>query len=59
MVQAISSALFDKGAQRLSALIEHEHEWAMDFWTSLHDLGYRYDPQFVRYIADRRNPKSQ
>ena len=31
----------------------HEHRWAMDFWESLRDLGYEYDPRFARYISDR------
>jgi len=50
-----SKALFAKGATRISALVEHEHQWAMDFWDSLHDLGYELDPRFARYTADRKN----
>jgi len=53
LVAEISEALFAEGAERLSALVEHEHRWAMDFWESLHDLGYEYDPRFARYISDR------
>ena len=53
LVEEISSALFDKGADRLSALVEHEHPWAIGFWESLRDLGYENDPRFARYIADR------
>ena len=53
LVEEISGALFDKGAQRLSALVEHEHPWAIGFWESLRDLGYEQDPKFTRYIADR------
>jgi len=53
LVAEISKALFAKGAERLSALVEHEHRWAMDFWESLRDLGYQYDPRFARYISDR------
>ena len=55
LVQEISRALFAKGAQRLSALVEHEHPWAIEFWNSVSDLGYQRDPQFVRYIADRKD----
>jgi ribosomal protein S18 acetylase RimI-like enzyme len=33
LVAEISRELFAKGATRLSALTEHEHQWAMDFWT--------------------------
>ena len=50
----ISRELFAKGATRLSALVEHEHRWAIDFWDSVSDLGFERDPQFVRYIADRK-----
>jgi len=53
LTQEISNALFHKGAQRLSALVEHEHEWAMEFWDSLRDLGYSRDVRFTRFIADR------
>jgi hypothetical protein len=52
-VEEINRALFDKGAKRLSALVEHAHLWAIAFWESLHHLGYERDPQFVRYIVDR------
>ncbi len=59
LVEAVSDALFAKGAERLSALVEHEHQWATRFWDSLRDLGYEHDPQFVRYIADRPDRKAQ
>jgi len=54
LVAAVSRALFAKGAERISALVEHEHAWATGFWDSLDSLGYHSDPKFVRYIADRR-----
>jgi ribosomal protein S18 acetylase RimI-like enzyme len=53
LVREISTALFERGAQRLSALVEHEHPWAMEFWSSMDDLGYVPDPKFTRFIADR------
>jgi ribosomal protein S18 acetylase RimI-like enzyme len=53
LVAEISCELFARGATRLSALVEHEHQWAMDFWDSLSDLGYAQDSKFARYIADR------
>ncbi|MBV8452270.1 MAG: GNAT family N-acetyltransferase [Deltaproteobacteria bacterium] len=53
LVAEISSELFAKGATRLSALVEHEHQWVVEFWDSLSDLGYERDPKFARYIADR------
>lgn len=52
LVAEISNELFARGATRLSALVEQEHQWAMDFWDSLSDLGYARDPKFARYIAD-------
>src|SRR5712692_4471587 len=53
LIVEISAALLDKGAEILSALVEHEHRWAIDFWESLRDLGYNHDPRFARYIARR------
>ena len=32
------------GAERVSALVEHDHRWAIDFWESLNNLGYEQDP---------------
>jgi len=55
LVAEIMSALFAKGATRVSALVEHEHQWAIDFWDSMSDLGYHRDPKFARYIADRKD----
>ena len=55
LVVEVTKELFAKGAMRLSAVVEHEHQWAMDFWDSLSDLGYQRDPQFARFIVDRRN----
>src|SRR5580704_4581641 len=40
LVAEISRELFAKGATRLSALVEHDHQWAIDFWDSVSDLGY-------------------
>jgi ribosomal protein S18 acetylase RimI-like enzyme len=59
LVEEISNTLFAKGAHRLSALVEHEHQWAIGFWESMRDLGYEHDPRFVRYIADRGVAKTQ
>jgi ribosomal protein S18 acetylase RimI-like enzyme len=55
LVKEIGRVLFHKGAARLSAMVEHEHSWAMAFWDSLRDLGYERDPKFARYIVDRKN----
>jgi ribosomal protein S18 acetylase RimI-like enzyme len=45
LVEAISRELFAEGATRLSALVEYEHQWPVDFWNSVSALGYRRDPQ--------------
>jgi ribosomal protein S18 acetylase RimI-like enzyme len=58
LVAEVSRELFAKGATSLSALVEHEHQWAMEFWDSMSDLAYERDPKFARYIADRTgNPE--
>jgi ribosomal protein S18 acetylase RimI-like enzyme len=59
LVAEVSKQLFAKGATRLSALVEDEHQWAMDFWDSVSDLGYVRDPQFARYVADRKDHEAQ
>jgi len=48
LVADMSAELFAKDATRLSALVAHEHQWAMDLWDSLSDLGYEPDPKFAR-----------
>jgi ribosomal protein S18 acetylase RimI-like enzyme len=53
LVERVTRALFDKGAEIVSALVEHDHPWAMRFWESLGGLGYEPDPRFVRYIMRR------
>jgi ribosomal protein S18 acetylase RimI-like enzyme len=58
LLQEISHALFGKGAHRLSALVDNEHQWAIDFWNSIRDLGYELDPKFARYIADCDDSKT-
>jgi ribosomal protein S18 acetylase RimI-like enzyme len=58
LVQEISHALFGKGAHWLSAVVEPEHQWAIDFWNSMRDLGYELDPKFARFIADRDDLKT-
>jgi ribosomal protein S18 acetylase RimI-like enzyme len=59
LIEEITTALFAKGALRLSALVEHEHSWAISFWESVRELGYEPDPKFVRYIADRQDQKDR
>ena len=56
LVQEVNRALFAKGARRISALVEHEHAGAVNFWDSARDLGYERDPRLIRYIATRAEP---
>jgi ribosomal protein S18 acetylase RimI-like enzyme len=53
LAQEISRLLFDKGVQRLSALVEHAHPRAMGFWDSMCWIGYARDPRYARCIVDR------
>lgn len=55
LVQEVSRFLFDNGAQRLSAMVEHEHPWAMNFWNSMQELGFEHDPRFAKFIKDHNN----
>ena len=45
----------ESGPEGLSVLVEHEHQWAIDFWNSVIDLGYHRDPKFASYITDRND----
>ena len=56
LVRAANQVLFEKGARRISALVEHEHPWAVNFWDSARDLGYERDPRLIRYTATRAEP---
>jgi hypothetical protein len=40
---AISRILSEKGASILSALLEHEHPWALGFWDSMREEGFQLD----------------
>ena len=53
LVQDASRALFDKGARRISALVEHDHPMAVGFWNSMRDVGYALDPRMIRFVGDR------
>ena len=53
LVGQVSCILFAQGAEKISALVERNHSWAINFWDSLNDLGYERDPRFARYLADR------
>ena len=46
LVAAAEERLAARGARRVSALVEHDHPWAVGFWDSL----YERDPRMIRYV---------
>ena len=42
--------LADRGARRFTALVEHDHPWAIGFWDSPAADGYARDPRMLRYV---------
>lgn len=46
LVAAAEERLAERGARRVSALVEHDHPWAVGFWDSL----YEPDPRMIRYV---------
>jgi ribosomal protein S18 acetylase RimI-like enzyme len=50
LVAEVERRLTEGGAKRITALVEKDHPWAMNFWEA---VGYRVDERIVRRI---RNP---
>ena len=48
LVAAAEDRLAERGAGRVSALVEHDHPWAVGFWDSL----YEPDPRMIRYVKE-------
>jgi ribosomal protein S18 acetylase RimI-like enzyme len=46
LAAAAEERLAARGARRVSALVEHDHPWAVGFWDSL----YEPDPRMIRYV---------
>ena len=46
LVGAAEQSLVERGARRISALVEHDHPWAVGFWESL----YEPDSRMIRYV---------
>jgi ribosomal protein S18 acetylase RimI-like enzyme len=40
----------DKGARRITAMVEQAHEDAAGFWNSMSREGFNLDPRLVRYV---------
>lgn len=50
LVAEVEKRLTRQGAKRITALVEKDHPWAMNFWEA---VGYRLDERIVRRV---RNP---
>lgn len=46
LVAEAERRLTERGAVRISALVEYDHPWAVGFWDSL----YEHDQRMIRYI---------
>jgi ribosomal protein S18 acetylase RimI-like enzyme len=56
LVAEVEQCLAERGARCISALVEHDHPWAVGFW----DSRYEPDPRLIRYVKKveptRRDP---
>jgi ribosomal protein S18 acetylase RimI-like enzyme len=50
LMREVDAALSDLGVRRITALVEHDHSWAVGFWNALERAGYRHDPTMTRYV---------
>jgi ribosomal protein S18 acetylase RimI-like enzyme len=51
LVREVSDRLArEKGARRITALVEKAHPDAVGFWDSMVSQGYAFDPRIVRYV---------
>jgi ribosomal protein S18 acetylase RimI-like enzyme len=51
LVREVSARLArERGARRITALVERSHPDAVGFWDSMATDGYTYDPRIVRYV---------
>lgn len=49
LVQQVERWLTERGARRITALVEKEHPWAVGFWEA---AGYKLDQRMVRYFRN-------
>jgi ribosomal protein S18 acetylase RimI-like enzyme len=49
LVAAVEKKLAERGAKRITALVEKDHSWAMSFWEA---VGYRTDERIVRRVRN-------
>jgi ribosomal protein S18 acetylase RimI-like enzyme len=50
LMREVDAALAALGAERITALVERDHPWAVGFWNALERAGYRLDPTMTRYV---------
>ena len=51
LVREVSARLaHEKGARRITALVERAHPDAVGFWDSMASESYAFDPRIVRYV---------
>jgi len=53
LVREAESVLFAMGAQRITALVEGDHPWAVGFWDAAERHGFVRDPLKLRYVRTR------
>jgi ribosomal protein S18 acetylase RimI-like enzyme len=49
LVAEVEKTLAERGAKRITALVEKDHPWAMAFWEA---VGYRVDERVVRRVRN-------
>jgi ribosomal protein S18 acetylase RimI-like enzyme len=49
LVREVEQRLVRQGAGRITAWVEQEHPWAVEFWRA---VGYEVDARMVRFIND-------
>ncbi len=50
LVAEADRSLARLGARRITALVDGDHPWAVDFWNALAASGYRQDEHMRRYV---------
>ena len=50
LMEEIDRRLVSKGAKRITALVEREHDDAVGFWDGLRKSDWELDPRIVRYV---------
>ena len=53
LVAEVEKRLTEQGAKRITALVEKDHPWAMNFWEA---VGYRIDERIVRHVRTLEEP---